>query len=118
MEMLNLLADAPFYMPPEASTVAGDVDWLFNIITTVTVFFSLLIFVLMLWFSVRYRHRPGKQGGASPGHSTALELTWTIIPVIIVLVIFFFGFRGYLDMQVTPPDAYEINVGTKMWNFD
>ena len=71
----------------------------------------------MLVFAIKYRHRPGHEGGESPGHSTALELTWTIVPTIIVLVIFYYGFRGYLDMTVVPPNAYEITVDSKMWNW-
>ncbi|HEX8520762.1 MAG TPA: cytochrome c oxidase subunit II [Tepidisphaeraceae bacterium] len=114
--MLNFLAQQ-LYLPPKASTVAPHVDVLFNAILAVTAFFCLLIFVGMLVFAVKYRHRPGREGGESPGHSTALELTWTIIPTIIVLVIFYYGFRGFLDETVVPPNAYEIGVQSRMWNW-
>jgi cytochrome c oxidase subunit II len=113
--MLKILGS--IYMPPEASTVAPQVDWLFNFILGITIFFCVLIFAGMLVFCIKYRHRPGHTGGASPGHSTGLELTWTIIPTIIVLVVFFYGFRGFLDMAVVPPNAYEIIVQSKMWNW-
>jgi cytochrome c oxidase subunit 2 len=105
------------YLPPQASTYAPEVDRVFNGILLVTAFFCLLIFAGMLYFAVKYRHRPGHEGGESPGHSTALELTWTIIPIIIVLVIFYYGFRGYLDMTVVPPNAYEVTVDGKMWSW-
>lgn len=112
----HILAQAP-YLPPKASPFAPDVDRVFNGILFVTAFFCLLIFAGMLFFAIKYRHRPGHEGGESPGHSTALELTWTIVPTIIVLVIFYYGFRGYLDMAVVPPNAYEITVQSKMWNW-
>ena len=118
--MLPILAEVAGptpYLPPKASTVAGDVDGLFNGILFITAFFTLLIFAGMMYFAIRYRHRPGHEGGESPGHSTALELTWTIVPTIIVLVIFYYGFRGYLDMTVVPPNAYEIQVRSWMWNW-
>src|SRR5688572_17306294 len=105
------------YLPPKASTYAPEVDRVFNGILLVTTFFCMLIFAGMLYFAIKYRHRPGHEGGESPGHSTALELTWTIVPTIIVLVIFYYGFRGYLDMTVAPPNAYEITVTSKMWSF-
>ena len=114
--MTNILAQSA-YLPPKASPFASDVDRVFNGILLVTAFFCLLIFAGMLFFAVKYRHRPGHEGGESPGHSTALELTWTIVPTIIVLVIFYYGFRGYLDMVVVPPNAYEITVESKMWNW-
>jgi len=113
--MLKILGS--FYMPPQASTVAPDVDWLFNFILGITIFFCALIFTGMLVFGIKYRHRPGHEGGEAPGHSTGLELTWTIIPTIIVLVVFFFGFRGFLNMAVVPPNSYEIIVQSKMWNW-
>jgi cytochrome c oxidase subunit 2 len=114
--MLVLIAQS-LYLPPRASTVAPHVDWLFNTILAITGIFSLLIFALMIYFAVKYRHRPGGQGGVSPGHSTALELSWTIVPTIIVLVIFYYGFRGFLDMTVVPPNAYEIQVRSWMWGW-
>jgi cytochrome c oxidase subunit 2 len=114
--MLTFLAQSA-YLPPKASTVAPYVDLLFNAILFITAFFCLLIFVMMGVFAFKYRHRPGNEGGESPGHSTALELTWTIIPTIIVLVIFYYGFKGFLNETVVPPNAYEINVQSRMWNW-
>jgi cytochrome c oxidase subunit 2 len=114
--MLTPLANS-LYFPPSASTVAPHVDALFNGILIVTAFFCLLIFVLMIAFAIKFRHRPGKTIGAPAGHSTALELTWTIIPIIICIVIFYYGFKGYLDETVVPPNAYEIQVHSQMWNW-
>ena len=114
--MFELLAQS-FYLPPKASTVAPDVDWLFNGILIITGFFCLLIFVLMIVFAIKYRHRAGRESGPSSSHSTALELSWTIVPTIIVLVIFYYGFKGYLDETVVPPNAYEIQVTSHMWKW-
>jgi len=47
----------------------------------------------------------------------ALELTWTVIPLILVVVIFVFGFKGYLDMSTPPANAYEILVEGQKWNW-
>lgn len=105
------------YLPPKASTVAPEVDGLFNTILGITTFFCLLIFVSMIVFAIKYRHRVGHEGGASPGHSTALELTWTIIPTIIVLTVFYYGFKGFLNETVVPPNAYEVQVDGYMWGW-
>ncbi|HQA00840.1 MAG TPA: cytochrome c oxidase subunit II transmembrane domain-containing protein, partial [Phycisphaerae bacterium] len=84
----------------------------------VSVFFTALIFFLMVFFTIRYRHKIGTATPAHKGgHSTTLELTWTIIPTIIVLVIFYFGFRSYLAQAVIPPDAYEIQVNGRKQSF-
>ncbi|TFG38135.1 MAG: hypothetical protein E4H44_04305, partial [Candidatus Aminicenantes bacterium] len=99
-----------FWMPPQVSTVAQGVDWLFNFILAISVFFFLLIVVAMVIFVIKYRHREGQQAEESPSHNMALELTWTGIPLILVVVIFIFGFKGFLDMSTAPSNAYEILV--------
>jgi len=109
--------DGSFWMPPAVSTMARHVDWLFNFILAISVFFFLLIVVVMTLFVIRYRRRAGAAAEASPSHHTGLELTWTIIPVLLVAVIFFFGFKGYLDMSTAPVNAYEILVDGQKWNW-
>lgn len=117
MTLLQQSPDGSFWMPPGASTVARHVDWLFNFILAISVFFFLLIVVVMTLFVIRYRRRAGADAQDSAKHNTALELTWTIIPVILVAVIFFFGFTGYLDMSTAPANAYEILVDGQKWSW-
>ncbi len=50
-------------MPPQVSTVAQGVDWLFNFILAISVFFFLLIVVAMVIFVIKYRHREGQERG-------------------------------------------------------
>jgi cytochrome c oxidase subunit 2 len=118
--MLNILADTggSFWMPPQASDMAGDIDWLFFFIFYICLFFFLLILVLLVVFAWKYRYREGAPMLDAPKHNTALELTWTFIPTLIVIVIFFYGFKGYLRLAVPPPDAYEINVSAQMWRYN
>jgi cytochrome c oxidase subunit 2 len=106
-----------FWMPERASTFAPNVDGVFNFIYWLCLFFFLLITILLVYFVIRYRHKPGVERESAAGHSTALELTWTIIPTVLVLVIFYFGFRGFLNMAVEPPNPYEINVTGSMWQW-
>ncbi len=58
-----------------------------------------------------------RQREESPSHNLPLELTWTGIPLILVIVIFFFGFKGFLDMATPPANAYEILVDGQKWNW-
>ena len=85
------------------STVAGPVDWLFYFILYISTFFFFLILVLLIVFSWKYRYQPGKVQPDAPKHSTALELTWTFIPTVIVIVIFYYGFKQYLNLAVPRP---------------
>jgi len=118
--MLNMLADVggSFWMPPQASEIAGEVDWLFFFIFWICVFFFVLILVLLVGFAWKYRYREGQPMLDAPKHNTAAELTWTFIPTVIVIVIFFYGFKGYLHMVVPPPNAFEVDVTAQMWHYN
>ncbi len=105
------------WLPSNGSNFAGDIDWLFNIILWITVFFTVLILGLMVYFVIRYRHTAGRMPEPSTSHSTTLELTWTIIPTILVLGIFFYGFRGFVDMMGAPPDTYDIQAQARTWGW-
>lgn len=123
--MLNFLAQTTqtlsgktSWLPPQASTMGQNVDWLLDFVTWITVFFTVLIFALMIFFVAVYRHKKGGKVQPSPAHSTTLELTWTIIPTILVVIIFFYGFREYLNMIVIPPNTYEIRAHGYMWGWN
>jgi len=77
----------------------------------------LLIMTLLIVFVLRYRGRKGRDIEKAVCHSTALELTWSIIPTIVVFVMFYLGFRGYINMATSPPNAYEINVTAYKWGW-
>ena len=120
MWILNAIPphDGSFWMPRQGSTVAGGVDTLFDFIYYLSLFCFLLITFLLVFFTLRYRHREGQAHEPAAGHSTALELTWTIIPTVVVLVIFYYGFRGFLDMMVEPPNSYEVLVNGQTWQWE
>jgi cytochrome c oxidase subunit 2 len=106
-----------FWMPPQSSTSAPGVDRLFYFIFWIAFFFFLLIVGLMIHFIVRYRKQAGRKAEKAPTHNTALELTWTLIPLGIVFVIFYFGFHGFLDITTPPANSYEIQVTAQRWKW-
>jgi cytochrome c oxidase subunit 2 len=111
-------ADSGFWMPVQGSTGAVVVDRIFSLILWVSVFFFVLIVSLMVLFVVRYRRRAGREGAEpSPRHNTALEVTWTAIPILIVIVIFVWGFRAFLNLNVPPANAYEVLVTGQKWKW-
>ncbi len=120
MSSLFLLAkdEGSFWLPPPSSTTAAEVDSLFMFIFYVSTFFFVLIVVLMMVFVVIYRRRPGVDPGPAPSHSTVLEVTWTVIPLLIVIAIFYWGFEGYMDMRTSPREAYDIRVTGRKWNWE
>ncbi len=114
-----LLADknATFWFPPAASTFAADIDWLYMVILYISIFFFVLVVGAMVLFAIKYRRRPGYEGDSRPLHNNALEITWTVIPSLIVCWIFAEGVNGYMDMMRPPVDTIDINVTARQWDW-
>ena len=108
------------YMPPANSTIAGDVDALFNFIFYTSVIIFVLVVSATAFFIFKYRQRGKRTLTSGVDNNVKLELLWTIIPTILVIIVFFWGFKTYLRMHVAPRDAIEIKVtGQKwFWTFD
>lgn len=106
-----------FWLPVRGSHEASAVDSLFHFILWISVVFFALIVLLMVLFILRYRRRVGAEAGASPSHNLALEITWTVIPLILVVIIFAIGFKTFLGMSVPPANAYEIQATGQKWKW-
>lgn len=102
--------------PEQASTFARDVDSLYYYIHYLSVFFWVLIVAAIVFFSWRYRR--GHKEGVGPSHSLALELSWSLIPLILLVAMFFWGFKTYMHMSKAPGDAIDIQVVGKKWMWD
>jgi cytochrome c oxidase subunit II len=103
----------PFF-PEQASTVAGQVDYLYLFLVLITTFFSLLIALLILYFAIRYKRTPGRAAEQIHG-STLLEIVWTVIPLGISMVIFLWGAGLYFHLQRPPANPLEVYGVAKQW---
>src|SRR6185436_17050184 len=108
------MKDATIQMPPQASTVAPHIDKLYYFIFWGCTIFFLLIVAFSLYFVIRYR-RTKVERMEKAFHNTPLEITWTIVPTILVMIVFVWGFRGYMELAVAPGDAIEYYVTGKKW---
>ena len=111
------LSGGGFWMPEQASTLAADVDRIFNIITWICAGFFVVIVGVMFWFMYKYRRRTHVADTGGPTHNTPLELTWTIVPLILVIAIFYVGLRGYLNIMTAPQNSYLIDVTGERWSW-
>ena len=111
---VSLLAQS-LWLPSRSSTAAGDVDWVFSIIFWICLLFFVGIVGAMTWFVVRYRRRPGHSAERTKHHSVWLEATWSVLPFLLLIVIFIVGFNGFLTLNAVSDDAYEIQVIGKKW---
>ncbi len=104
-------------LPPQMSTIAADVDWLYYLIYWVSVVSFVLITGFMVYYVVKYRRRPGVKSEPT-GHNTVLEIAWTFSPLILLAYLFHAGFQGYMRGVVAPVDSLEIRVRAMQWNWE
>lgn len=117
--MLTLLAEATgtLWMPVKATDFASEVDWLFYFIYWVCVAMFTLILVLLVFFAWKYRQTDRDEVASGPTHSTALELGWSLPPLIVVLYIFWVGFKGGTQLAVEPDNPYDVTVIAYKWGW-
>src|SRR5688500_9772258 len=101
--------------PEAASTMAGKVDALYLFLVAMSAFFTLLIAASVIYCAVRYRRRSPDEVGGSFHASMLLEVTWTVIPLLIVLFVFFWGVRVFFAQYRPPAGALEITATGKQW---
>ncbi|HUL80190.1 MAG TPA: cytochrome c oxidase subunit II [Vicinamibacteria bacterium] len=102
-------------VPERASSLAGEVDALFLFILGVTGLFAVGVWVALLFFAVRYRRRKADDRPPEIEGSLVLELTWTIIPLVIMIVMFAWGAKVFFHMNRPPDDAMTVSVVGKRW---
>jgi cytochrome c oxidase subunit 2 len=102
--------------PEAASTTAHEVDLLFYFMMAVCGAVGLLVAVLLIYFSVRYRRRGGDFQPPPATHPPMwLEWSWTIAPAFIFLLMFLWGAVVYVRAYTAPGDATVIYVVAKQW---
>lgn len=108
------------WLPLMASTVGSEVDGAFDFLFWMSVVVGVSIMVVMTYFVIRYRAQsrvaneiPEKMSD----HNTALEITWSVIPLLVVIMIFVWGFKGYIMQRATPKDALEIHATAQKWKW-
>src|ERR1051325_513141 len=109
-----MFIEVPLF-PEQASTHAERVDGLFYFLLGVSVFFSVLIATLLIYFAVKYRRRSAAETPRPIHSSLALELTWTLIPLGITLFTFVWGAQLYFRAARPPEDVMEVYVVAKQW---
>jgi len=110
-----MLTSAPFF-PPRASALAREIDFLFFTTLGIAVVFSTLIAVLLVTFAVKFRRRsPSEVGREMTGSTLPLELTWTIIPFLIMMGVFAWGTKIYFEASRPPANAKQFWVVGKQW---
>ena len=107
-----------WWLPENVSTYGADIDWLFHLIYWITGLTAILVFGAMAVFLVMYRDRPGRKARYTHG-STPLEIAWTIVPALILVILTFLSLPAWsrIKMQV-PPSNFVVRVTAKQFNWE
>lgn len=100
----------------QSSNFVAGVDLAFYIIFGIGLFFLISITIVMLFFVRRYR-RSIHPNAIQVKEKMWVELTWFFIPLIIVMLMFYFGYMAYSPMREAPKDAMVIKTTGKMWSW-
>jgi cytochrome c oxidase subunit 2 len=101
--------------PPQASAGAGEVDWLYFGLTAMMIFFCVVVFLPILYFSWRYRRGSSADRSQPASGNNLLESGWTLFPLLISLGFFAWGAIVYYHIERPPREALQVQVVGKQW---
>ena len=96
--------------------IANQVDETFWIIMGISILLLVIITIAMLYFVYKYNAKRNPVPENIEGNTT-LEIVWTIIPVFLVLIMFFVSWSGFRNMRDVPKDAMIVKVTGQMWKW-
>ena len=108
-----------FWMPPQGSTFAADVDFAYYFIYWIDIIFFILLMGAMLLFAIQYRHKKGVEAKTLDlKGSHAVELAWAVFPSFLLIAMFVLGFQAYMKQVVPPADALQVRVYAQKWQWN
>lgn len=99
-----------------ASNFVEGVDRAFMFIMGVGFFFLIAITVIMILFVVKYNRKKHPKA-VQVKDNIPLEITWTVVPIILVMLMFYYGYVAFTPMRNIPADAMPVKVISRMWDW-
>lgn len=100
-----------------ASNLADGVDKSFFVIFTIAAVFIIGITAFMIWTIIHFSRKKGKEAKQFEG-SLKLEILWTAIPLILVMVMFHYGWSGFAPSRKVPAEAMVVQATGRMWEWE
>ncbi len=101
--------------PEQASKIAEQTDNLYWGLICISTLVCLVVFIPITYFIIKYRH--GKPADRTPPRlpQMKIEITWTIVPLLIFMCFYTWGAKHYFQIERPPPNAMEVDVVGKQW---
>lgn len=110
-------AMAGSFMPEQGTQIAKQVDNLYGFLLVVSFISCAILIGGMVYFVMKYKRKSANDKTAYITHDTRLEILWSVIPLIIFLVVFAWGWVIFHEMRAMPKNALEIQVTGKQWSW-
>ena len=98
------------------TNLSSSVDSVFLFIMGISLVLLVGVTGTMLYFTVKYRRSKHPRAENIEGN-LALEIVWTVVPTLLVLAIFWVGWKGFVYMRTVPDDAMLVKVTARMWSW-
>jgi len=105
-------------LPPAASTIAEQTDRTFLLLLIASGVILALVVGFVLFFLVWYNRATTPAAVNSRAGNKPLEFLWTLVPALVVVALFWSGFKGYVKYQVAPAEPYLIQVKASQWKWE
>lgn len=116
--LMYFLLDAALPLPVQASIEALTIDALIGWHLLLIAFLFSLIVVFMLYSIVVFRKRDGDEGeGEHFEGNTVLEIAWTVLPLIAVVVFAFYGINALATVTQADPNELTVHVTGRQWSW-
>lgn len=102
-------------LPETASEWAEQIDQVWAFQTLVVVSMTILIFFMVFLFAIKYRRRREGERTAYIHGSVPLEIFWSVTPLLVMLIMFFWGAKLFYEYYTAPADAIDVYVTGKQW---
>lgn len=104
-------------MKPNFVTTTEAVDFAFYVIFGISAVMLIGITVTLLWFVWRYNRKRQPIPLSQKDSNITLEIVWTVIPTILVMIMFWYGWEGYLSLRRIPDNAMPVDAHARMWSW-
>jgi cytochrome c oxidase subunit 2 len=102
---------------PNLLTTTQAVDPVFIFILGASLVLLAGITATMLWFVIRYRRSRAPEPTSRVDGILWLEIVWIILPTLLVMAMFWYGWKGYLPLRTVPKDALAVTATARMWSW-
>ena len=113
--LMNRAVAGGTFMPSQGTDVAKQVDNLYGFLLVVSFIACAILIGGMMYFAVKYKRKSANDKTPYITHDTRLEILWSVIPLVIFLFVFAWGWIVYHDMRTMPKNGLEIHVTGKQW---